>query len=112
MIVGAGAAYVLVRILLARSRGQDATEAGRRALSDALPVVGAGVAGVFIFFAIFGVVAVLLLFLFIALLSGNGDGLGLAIVLLLLLGVVVLVGLPVGAIIWVARRRRRERRDG
>jgi hypothetical protein len=111
-LVLGGAGYVVFRMFLARNRGQDASEAGRRALSDALPVIGAGLAGVFIFFAILSVVAVLLLFLFIALLTGDGDELSATIVVLVLVGVVVLIGLPGAALIWVARRRRRERPGG
>jgi hypothetical protein len=110
VIVLGGAAYVAFRVMSARSRGEDTGEAGRRALGDALPVVGASIAGLVIFFALMGVLVVVLLFALIAAVFG-GDGSGFGIVLVLLLvGLLVLIGLPVAALVFVMRRRRRERR--
>ena len=108
LIVVAAGAYVGLRMASARARGEDAGDAGRRALVDALPVVGAGIAGLLIFVAVLGVVLVLLLFLFIAVWGGDGGDLAGWIVVLLLLGGLALLGLPATAIVLVVRWRRRQ----
>lgn len=109
LIVLGGVGYVLYRVFVARGRGEDAGEASRRALGDALPIVGAGIAGFVIFLALMALLLIVLFFAVIASLGGDYSGFG-VVVLLLLLALLMLVGLPVAALVFVIRRRRR--RDG
>lgn len=97
-------AYALWRFHSARRMGEDAATAGRRALSSALRVAGAGVAG-FVLFVGLAVVAVIVFILEWARSGGSGSPGWPASFLLLLGGCVVLVGLPVG--VAIAQRRRR-----
>ena len=101
-------AYVGIRAAMARRRGEDASAASVRALGEALPVVGAGVAGLLICLALFGIAAFLLFLLFLLSLGDNDtSGLTSSLVALLVLGGLALIGLPATALILVIRHRRR-----
>ena len=96
-------AYVLWRIHSAREAGDDPSVAGRRALSKAVRVAGAGVAG---FIIAFGIVVVALIVAIFEWFANDGQWGGWRSTLLVLASVVVLVALPVGTAVAQRRRKR------
>jgi hypothetical protein len=97
--------YVLWRIQSARGAGDDPSMAGRRALSKAVRVAGAGVAGLVVAVGIAGVALMLAIFEWLG--SGGREGGDYTTSsVLAITSVVVLVALPVG-VAFAQRRRNR-----
>lgn len=102
--------HTSMRMSDARRTDADVSEARNNALRDSLPIAGATVVGV-----VLGVMLVAAAgFFFLLWVAGTvvtnghaGGGFGLAIALLLFGAVLMLLGLPTAAIVYVVRRRRR-----
>ena len=105
VIVAAAACSVAVRLAWARSRGEDAREAGRRALRDAIPVVGAGLAGALFFLA----TMFLAFFWFVGTFHNPSAARASVPWMIALISLGIAVGLlsPIVAVVLVIRRRRR-----
>ena len=103
-------AFVVVRSLVAHSRGEDVRRAALssfRAVAPPLVIAGAGVVALAIFIAVAGLVLGMAA---IISLIGGADGLG-TIFLAFLVGVVVLGAVVVGAVTWgLVRAVRSSRR--
>jgi hypothetical protein len=110
LLVAGAAIYVSLRSSGARRRGEDGFEAGKRAVWEALPVLGAGLAGLGVFF----VVGLFLVFVLVmlglgAVLGGDPSGAGGFVAVLLLGGLAALFGLPLAALAIVVAVQRRRR---
>lgn len=110
VLVTGAIAYVAFRSSAARRRGEDGYQAGWRAVWEALPVVGAGLAGL----GLFLVIGLMLVFVVVvlglgAVLGGDPSGAGGFVAVLIVAALAALFGLPIAAlaIVVVVRRRRR-----
>jgi len=112
VVVGVGVwAYVALRSSAARRRGEDVHAARWSALGDALPVAGAGLAGVFIFTFALGLIGFVFV---ISVLDGSvfvdPERVASLLEWILVVGTAALVGLPlvaVSVVVCVRRWRRR-----
>ena len=105
LFVGGGA-YVARRRTRARHQGDDVAAATRQAVSDATPVVGAGVAGLLLFAGL-GAFAILILFSSFDAPADSHRTILTWVWMLIGFGVAFLIGLPALAIAVVRHRKRR-----
>jgi len=103
LILAASAGWLAYRVVAARRRGDDAAAARVRSLNGVAPVVVAGIVGLMLFLVLISIGARIALF---TALGGDDDMRGL-LYGLIALAVLSLLGLPIGTLAFVIRRRRR-----